>query len=409
MIALPLLRVALLHKSAGLTAPGAPVAPPGAAATAIGNVATDVAQQTVGQSPEGWGMGIGAVLGGLGGALMPEDTKYGKKRGRLKHILMGGSLGALGGLGVGAAYKNWLDPGTFSPEERRALLGYKNVDKDAWKSFYERSAKDPAALEAYKKFPDDPNHPVNRIHEALQEHARNPKITEGTYSDLPRSPFPIDSSRPDDAPYVSKGPGPDGKWATGGGFTTRDLRDLGFVDSAVAVPEAQQAKWMTYRHPDVNAHWHRHDKNWFFHNDTFPSVQMLQARLKREGLSPTSPKQLARAAVYGAPHAVMEGVPGWAGAVKSWLTDEGGLDQIQDRQDGVPSNVAGKFNRPEVIAKRVGLTAGIPLAGYGVYKGVEALDEHLDEASKKKRRGSAAMNQLRRLLEKHPELRQELA
>jgi hypothetical protein len=84
-------------------------------------------------------------------------------------------------------------------------------------------------------------------------------------------------------------------------MTEEDLRTLRFEPVVIAVPEAGQDRFQSFRHPDNNFHLHSHPGRWTMHRDDHPSATMLarkQGRLK--------------AFVYGLPHVITEGIPGMA-------------------------------------------------------------------------------------------------
>jgi hypothetical protein len=344
-------------------------------------------------NPEAWG-GIAGMLGGgaLGYFFAPETKRGDKRKGWWKNMLTGAGIGAGVGAASGAAFRHWIDPRSLTAAEREALKGFRRLDRDDWRELYRQNVKDPKALAAFEANIDDPNHPANRMYDILAEHAKNPDVSDGAYADLPRSAIKWDRERGRDQSYLSPDrserwrqilhnlvDGQSPKWSEPEwqGFTHQDLRDLGFLQSAVAVPEAHQKEWMTWRHPDHNAHVHLHPNRWFTHVDEHPSSQMLKYRLERATGEGLSAKQLLRAAVYGAPHAILEGVPGWGKAGWSWLTDAPGLDQRYEAATG--SETQTPHSRPGVIATRAAIAGSVPATAALGYLLKKKWDKEVDE------------------------------
>lgn len=98
-------------------------------------------------------------------------------------------------------------------------------------------------------------------------------------------------------------------------LSDQDLRDAGFVKSYMAVPETGQSRLATYRHPMNGLHFHRHPGKWMFHEDTWPSLQMVMKRYAIEHPGATSSDRLRfffkEALPQSAGHIVNEGAPGW--------------------------------------------------------------------------------------------------
>ena len=81
--------------------------------------------------------------------------------------------------------------------------------------------------------------------------------------------------------------------------TRDDLQNLGFESVMIAVPEAGQDEFRTYRHPDNLFHLHSHGDNWTMHEDRHPASTMIARKIGP-----------LKAAVQGLPHVVTEGIPG---------------------------------------------------------------------------------------------------
>lgn len=107
-------------------------------------------------------------------------------------------------------------------------------------------------------------------------------------------------------------------------LSEKDLQDLGFVPVMIAVPEAGQSSFRSFRHPDNNYHLHEHGDHWTMHKDDHASSTMLVRKLFMQeqrkkpgkgkgGKSRTSAGVIGKAALEflkGTPHVLTEGVPG---------------------------------------------------------------------------------------------------
>lgn len=80
-----------------------------------------------------------------------------------------------------------------------------------------------------------------------------------------------------------------------------ELGQLGFEPVMLAIPEAGQDRFRSFRHPDNTYHIHSHGDNWTMHQDSHPAATMLA---RTQGA--------AKALVNGIPHVVTEGIPGLA-------------------------------------------------------------------------------------------------
>ena len=98
-------------------------------------------------------------------------------------------------------------------------------------------------------------------------------------------------------------------------LSDKDLQGAGFVKSYMAVPETGQSRLATYRHPMNGLHFHRHPGLWMFHEDSWPSLQMVLRRYKIEHPEATATDRLkflfTQAIPQSAGHIVNEGAPGW--------------------------------------------------------------------------------------------------
>lgn len=86
-------------------------------------------------------------------------------------------------------------------------------------------------------------------------------------------------------------------------FTEHDINSMGFVPVSIAIPEAGQDRFQSFRHPDMNYHIHSHDDGWTMHEDQHAASTML-ARKAEGAVNKT------KAMVSGLPHVNEEGIPG---------------------------------------------------------------------------------------------------
>jgi hypothetical protein len=125
-------------------------------------------------------------------------------------------------------------------------------------------------------------------------------------------------------------------------FSHDDMtKHLGMTKVKIAVPEAGQKEFTTYRHHNHNYHVHDHDSHWTMHRDDHPAATMVMHKIKldrekakadkakrRGSAAPKGIKskvkagikdvadsvhhagRMAHAVAAGAPHVVTEGVPG---------------------------------------------------------------------------------------------------
>lgn len=98
-------------------------------------------------------------------------------------------------------------------------------------------------------------------------------------------------------------------------LSDEDLKGAGFVKSYMAVPETGQSRLATYRHPMNGLHFHRHPGKWMFHEDSWPSLQMVMRRYSMEHPGASTGDKLRfmfrEAIPQSAGHMVNEGAPGW--------------------------------------------------------------------------------------------------
>lgn len=96
-------------------------------------------------------------------------------------------------------------------------------------------------------------------------------------------------------------------------LTENELKKmLGFEPVTIAIPEAGQDRFQSFRHPKHTYHVHSHPEGWTFHQDSHPAATMLMKNVK-------SVSDKTRALLGGIPHAKDEGLPGLYYYVKGRL------------------------------------------------------------------------------------------
>jgi hypothetical protein len=119
-------------------------------------------------------------------------------------------------------------------------------------------------------------------------------------------------------------------------LTEHDIKHLGFVPVTIAIPEAGQDRFQSFRHPDNNFHIHSHPEGWTMHEDAHSAATMLVR--KAQGVS-----QKAKAFASGLPHVNEEGLPGLYYYAKGVL---GGHKSTAQRVAGeLPKQVRLRINR----------------------------------------------------------------
>jgi len=58
-------------------------------------------------------------------------------------------------------------------------------------------------------------------------------------------------------------------------LTEQDINALGFTPVTIAIPEAGQDRFQSFRHPDNTFHIHSHPEGWTIHEDAHPAATML--------------------------------------------------------------------------------------------------------------------------------------
>lgn len=132
------------------------------------------------------------------------------------------------------------------------------------------------------------------------------------------------------------------------------LKHLDYVPSVVAIPERGQSQLTSYRRipdasdPGFNPHIHKHDKNWFLHNDKHPSLTLALQHAK------TNEERL-QALRSGMQHVLGEGLPGAASYISNLIkgsptfeqrVHHGLFDYITDDERGLLTNPA-----PSILSK----------------------------------------------------------
>jgi hypothetical protein len=100
------------------------------------------------------------------------------------------------------------------------------------------------------------------------------------------------------------------------------IKQLGFEPVLIAIPEAGQDRFSSFRHPNNLFHIHSHGDNWTMHEDSHPALTMA--------LRTAKPGERLKAIKDGMTHVLTEGVPGAYKYVAHRLTGAGTmLDAIR--------------------------------------------------------------------------------
>jgi tRNA A-37 threonylcarbamoyl transferase component Bud32 len=109
--------------------------------------------------------------------------------------------------------------------------------------------------------------------------------------------------------------------------------ELGFVPVNIAIPEAGQSRFESFRHPRVLYHLHEHDKYWTLHEDVHPAASMTVRKWmgqQARGLS-VDISSLGKELWAGMQHIVTEGIPGAYYYLRGQLFgSEGMLSRIRE-------------------------------------------------------------------------------
>jgi len=128
----------------------------------------------------------------------------------------------------------------------------------------------------------------------------------------------------------------------------RAVEELGFEQVAIAVPEAGQKTFKSYRHPLINHHIHDHGSSWVMHKDEHASLPMLfkRSKLREAGTLDTSINPMGKSKLksvdmgklkrlwVGAKHSITEGIPGLVGYLRGKIT---GIDTMRRRVQSLES------------------------------------------------------------------------
>lgn len=157
------------------------------------------------------------------------------------------------------------------------------------------------------------------------------------------------------------------------------IKELGFQPVLVAIPEAGQDQFASYRHPNNLFHIHSHGDRWTMHEDSHPAATMLM----QQGVNPVS------AIVQGLPHVLGEGAPGLANFLGGVLKGrESTADAVAQEAKGIKTaglrrkevdGVAFVIDRPKGFTKTWGDKSFTYPVDYGYFPGIDGEDgEGLD-------------------------------
>lgn len=117
-------------------------------------------------------------------------------------------------------------------------------------------------------------------------------------------------------------------------LTEGGLKQLGFVPVNIAIPEAGQDRFRSFRHPTTNYHIHSHPEGWTMHEDRHAAATMIaRNRPKIKGK--------AKAFVEGLPHMSEEGLPGLYYYLKGQLSGHASTAQrvLEELPDAVKKRI----------------------------------------------------------------------
>jgi len=250
---------------------------------------------------------IAGSLAGLAAAYLPSLLK--KELPTARRALLSTALGGLAGGSAGALWKV-LSPTNIPEDKLEVLAGPPYLSREAWHDVYKKRVNNESAVKYLETFPDDPNHPANVMFEAVERHYKRPDVFVPRFGNIPRSWMPLQKEH---GTYEGRM-----KDRVPGSLSEQDLYDLGGFVSYAAVPERGQNRLATWRFKDHNVHFHDHGDDWVFHEENYPSAQVMQHYLRERGYNTEDPVTALRMAFFGAPHAIFEGGSGWA----KWLRDK---------------------------------------------------------------------------------------
>ena len=155
-------------------------------------------------------------------------------------------------------------------------------------------------------------------------------------------------------------------------LTKKDLEGAGFLPSLIAVPEKGQSQLTTYRHPLNGLHFHRHDDNWLFHDDTYASMQMLIKKYQIEHPGASRKDVLKFALKDAIPksmgHIVHEGSPGYVNYIYGSILGkpgfiEGGNPTAARKAKGVLGAVGGVMGASRMLTGKWNPITSAGIAG----------------------------------------------
>lgn len=111
------------------------------------------------------------------------------------------------------------------------------------------------------------------------------------------------------------------------------IKQLGFEPVLIAIPEAGQDQFSSYRHPNNLYHIHSHGDHWTMHEDSHPALTMA--------LRTAKPGEKLQAIRNGMTHVITEGIPGAYKYVAHRITGAGTMmDAIRRDMMGEPREKA---------------------------------------------------------------------
>lgn len=117
---------------------------------------------------------------------------------------------------------------------------------------------------------------------------------------------------------------------------------LGFIPVSIAIPEAGQSSWTSFRHEENNFHIHEHEEKWVIHEDAHAASTMLAKKKSREEGFLAGVVESFK----GLPHIVEEGIPG------AYYYLKGKLFQSEDMLERLEADVSEKYKKQQEYIKR---------------------------------------------------------
>lgn len=117
---------------------------------------------------------------------------------------------------------------------------------------------------------------------------------------------------------------------------------LGFTPVSIAIPEAGQTSWTSFRHEENNFHIHEHGEKWVIHEDAHAASTMLAKRKSREEGFVAGVAESFK----GIPHVLEEGVPGAYYYLKGKLTQsQDMLERLEEETSITYKQQLGKIKK----------------------------------------------------------------